>query len=77
MIEYLSYEKAVLTITGLSNIQLLKFLLFNCSNFHTTFVKNFMKKLPGFKIDFESTDKVLRLHQYLWSKIIDNETAAL
>ena len=28
-----------------------------------------MKKLPGFKIDFESTDKVLPLHQYLWSEI--------
>ena len=28
-----------------------------------------MKKLSGFKIDFESTDKVLPLHQYLWSEI--------
>ena len=28
-----------------------------------------MKKLPGFKTDFESTDKVLPLHQYLWSEI--------
>ena len=28
-----------------------------------------MKKPPGFKIDFESTDKVLPLHQYLWSEI--------
>ena len=57
------------TITGPSNIQLLKFWLFNFPNFHITFFKNFMKRLPGFKIDFESTDKVLPLHQYLWSKI--------
>ena len=28
-----------------------------------------MKKLPGFKIDFESTDKVLPLHQYIWAEI--------
>ena len=28
-----------------------------------------MKKLPGFKIDFESTDKVLLLHQHLLSEI--------
>ena len=49
--------------------KLLKFWLFNFSNFQTTFVKNFMKKLPGFKTDFESTDKVLRLRQYLWSEI--------
>ena len=35
----------------------------------TTFVKNFIKKLPGFKIYFESTDKVLTLHQYLRSEI--------
>ena len=39
------------------------------ANFQTNFVKNFMKKLPGFKIDFESTDKVLPLHQYIWSEI--------
>ena len=47
------------------NIQLLKFWLFNSSYFQTTFVKNFTKKLLGFKIDFESTDKFLLLHQYL------------
>ena len=57
------------TITGPSNIQLLKFWLFNFPNFHITFFKNFMKILSEFKIDFESTDKVLPLHQYLWSKI--------
>ena len=51
------------------NIQLLKFWLFNSSYFQTTFVKNFTKKLPGFKIDFESTDKFLPLHQYFWSEI--------
>ena len=27
-----------------------------------------MSKLPGFKISFESTDKVLPLHEYLWSE---------
>ena len=43
--------------------------LFNFFNFQTTFFKNFMKRLPGFKIDLESTDKVLLLHQYLWSEI--------
>ena len=69
LIEYSSYEKALFTITGLSNIQLLKFWLFNFSNFQTTFVKNFLEKLPGLKIYFESTDKVLPLHQYLWSGI--------
>ena len=44
-----------------------------------------MKKLPGFKIDFESfkidfesTDKVLPLHEYLCSeKFLDNETTDL
>ena len=46
-------------------------------NFQTTFVKNFMKKLAGFKTDFEVTDKILPLHQYLWSEILDNETTAL
>ena len=39
------------------------------ANFQTNFVKDFMKKFPGFKIDFESIDKVLPLHQYLWSEI--------
>ena len=61
--------KAVFTITRSSNIHFLKFWHFNFSNFQTTFVKIFTKKLPGFKIDFESTDKVLPLHQYLWSEI--------
>ena len=28
-----------------------------------------MKEPPGFKIDFENTDKVLSLHQYLLSEI--------
>ena len=63
-------EKALFPITGPSNIQLLKFWLFNFSNFLTNFVKNFMKKTSRFQnIDFESTDKVLPLHQYLWSEI--------
>ena len=44
-------------------------LTFNFPNFQTTFVKNFRKKPPGFKIDFESTDKVLLLHLCLWSEI--------
>ena len=65
------FRKAVFTITGSSNIQFLKFWLFNFSNFQiqTNFVKNFMKKLPVYKIDFESTDKVLPLQQYIWSEI--------
>ena len=61
--------KAVFTITRSSNIHFLKFWHFNFSNFQTTFVKIFTKKPPSFKIDFESTDKVLPLHQYLWSEI--------
>ena len=61
--------KPVFTITGSSNIQLLKFWIFNSSNFQTTFVKKFTKKLPGFKTDFESTDKFLPLHEYIWSEI--------
>ena len=28
-----------------------------------------MKRLPGFKIDFESTDKISPHHQYLRSEI--------
>ena len=36
-----------------------------------------MKKLPSFRIDTESTDKVLPLHQYLYLKFLDNETTAL
>ena len=40
------------------------------------FVKYLMEKLPGFKIDFESTDKVLPLHQFLLFKILDSETTA-
>ena len=67
--EYSSYEKAAFTITGPLNIQLLKFWLFNSSNFQTDLVKNFMEKLPGVKIDFEIIDNVLPLHQYLWSEI--------
>ena len=47
----------------------LKFWFFKFFNFRTTFVKNFMKKLPDFKIYFESTDRDLPLHQYLWPKI--------
>ena len=69
MIEYSRYEKAVFTITGSSNIQLLKFWLFNSCFFQATFVKSFAKKIPGFKIDFESTDKFLPRHQHLLSEI--------
>ena len=68
LVEYSSYEKAACTITDSSNKQLLKFWLFNCSNFETTFVKNFIEKPPGFKIYFERTDKVSPLRQYLWSE---------
>ena len=67
--EYSSYEKAAFTITGPLNIQLLKFWLFNSSNFQTDLVKNFMEKLSGFEIGFEIIDKVLPLDQYLWSEI--------
>ena len=68
LIEYSSYEKAAFTISGSSNKQLLKFWLFNCSNFETTFVKNFIEIPPGFKIYSERTDKVSALRQYLWSE---------
>ena len=63
------WKNYVYNYRAISNIQLLKFWLFNFPNVHITFFKNFMKRLPGFKIDFESTDKVLPLHQYLWSEI--------
>ena len=46
---------------------------FNFSNFQTTFVKIFAKK-PA---DFESVDKFLPIHQYLWPEFLDNETTAL
>ena len=59
------FEKAVFTITRSSNIHFLKFWHFNFSNFQTIFTK----KPPGFKIDFESADKVLPLHWYLCSEI--------
>ena len=36
-----------------------------------------MKKLPGFKIYFERTDKVLPLHQYYDQNFLDNETIAI
>ena len=49
--------KSYFTITRPWNIQLVKFWLFNFPNFHITFSKNFMKKLPGFKMDFESINK--------------------
>ena len=57
------------TITRPSNIQLFKFWLLNFSSIQTNFLKNFIKIFPGFKIDFESTDKVLLLCHYLWSEI--------
>ena len=47
----LSFEKDIFTIAGPWNIQ-----LFNFCNFQTTFFKNFMKRLLGFRIEFESTD---------------------
>ena len=61
--------KTLFTITRSSNLHFLKFWLFNFSNFQTTFVKMFTEISPGFKIDFESADKILRIHQYLWSEI--------
>ena len=43
------------------------FLIF--PTFKQLLTKFFTKKPPGFKKGFESTDKVLPLHQYLWSEI--------
>ena len=54
-----------------------KFWHFNFPNFQTTFVKIFTKKPAAFKINFESTDKVLRIHQYYDLKFLDNETTGL
>ena len=65
------------TITGSSNVHFLKFWHFNFPNFQTTFVKIFTKKPAAFKINFESTDKVLRIHQYYDLKFLDNETTGL
>ena len=67
------WKSCVYDYRGPSNIQLLKFWFFNFSNFQTTFVKNFMKKVLGFKISF----KVLPIHQYLWSEISRQWTMAL
>ena len=75
LIEYSSYEKAVFMITGSSNMHSLKFWHFSFSNFQTISVKIVTKKSPGFNIDFGSTDKVLPLHQYLWSEISRQLTA--
>ena len=47
-------KKALFTITGPPNIQLLKFWLFNFSNFQTTFVKNLLKKLSFFSSNFKN-----------------------
>ena len=63
--EYSNYEKAVLTITGPLNKQLLGFTTFYLFQHSNDFYQKFYEKLPGFKINFESTDKVLLLHQYL------------
>ena len=46
--------------------EVLKFWLLNFSNFEIAFAKNSMEKIPGFKIYFERSDKVLLPHQYLW-----------
>ena len=43
------------------------FLIF--PTFKQLLTKFFTKKPPGFKKGFESTNKVLPLHQYLWSEI--------
>ena len=58
-----------LQVFTITNLHFLKLWRFNFSNFQTNFVKIFTKKPPGFKKDFESTDKVLRIHQYLWFEI--------
>ena len=55
-IEYSSYEKAVFTITGPSNMYL---------DFCQKLYGKAPGKFPGFKISFEITGKVLPLDQYL------------
>ena len=62
-------KKLCLRLLGRWTYIFLKFWHFNFSIFQKTFLEKFMKKLPGFKTYFESTDKVLPLHQYLWSEI--------
>ena len=60
------YEKAVFTITGPVNIQLLKLWLFKFSNFQTTFVENLMKKLPVFnEVPFEYKIKSWKICPFL------------
>ena len=62
-------KKLCLRLLGRWTYIFLKFWHFNFSIFQKTFLEKFMKKLPGFKTYFGSTDKVLALHQYLWSEI--------
>ena len=62
-------KKLCLRLLGRWTYIFLKFWHFNFSIFQKTFLEKFMKKLPGFKTYFGSTDKVLPLHQYLWSEI--------
>ena len=64
-------------ITETSSIQLLKFWLLNFSDFQMTFFKKFMKKLSGFKIYFERSDKVLPLTNIYNVTFLDNETTTL
>ena len=70
-------SKAVLTITGPSNIQLLKFWLFNFSNFQTTFVKNFMKNFQVSKYILNVLIKFYRFTNIYDLKFLDSETKAL
>ena len=65
------------TITGPSNIQLLKFWLFNFSSFQANFVQNFMEKVPGFKTDFEVLIKFYCFTNIYDLKFLDNETTVL
>ena len=70
-------SKAVLTITGPSNIQLLKFWLFNFSNFQTTFVKNFMKNFQVSKYILKVLIKSYRFTNICDLKILYTQAAAL
>ena len=70
-------SKVVLTITGPSNIQLLKFWLFNFSNFQTTFVKNFMKNFQVSKYILNVLIKFYRFTNIYDLKFLDSETKAL
>ena len=69
MIEYSSYEKLCLRLPGRRTYIFWNSDILIFPTFEQLLSKFLRKKPPGFKLDFESTDKVLPLHQYLRSKI--------